>query len=158
MNCYYPLNFPCDTEVLRSRLKEVEWTPLVKVRKHGDPHGTPDGWYRSDIPNYPEYKSIMKRVRDIWGIADGEIIKQSPGVEIPFHIGNKNVSFNLLIYGKSPIIYEEIGKVHYHCILHNHSKRHTIPSSDVDRYLLRVRLYPLTFEDAVKRYINRTGD
>tara|TARA_B100000424_G_scaffold137981_1_gene104728 strand:- start:298 stop:798 length:501 start_codon:yes stop_codon:yes gene_type:complete len=82
-----------------------------------------------------------------------QFFKQMPGCEIPFHTdGRPMCSINILLSeNNSPITFEDIGDVYYHCALLNIKKKHKVKSSKTERWLFNLSILDKTYEECIER-------
>lgn len=158
MNEYYKiLDIQYDKNKLIEEHKKVSFKPFSTEKKFGGWFDYAPTWMQGKIVNdelirYPE----ISRLRDYFcnQLVTKDIrprfYKQEANTSVPIHNDvNTTCCINIILSDTfAPIVFEDIGAVHYSCALLNVTKRHEVPKFKSERLLLKFSMFDVSYEEA----------
>ena len=145
-------------DLLLKEMETYEYRPYENEVKRGKWSDYYPSWRFSEIRNEEpsEVNRIVSIVTEKIGSQKFRVhfFKQQANTEVPWHTDiNSKSSFNINLSDDSaPVHFEPDIEIYYKCAILNVQIRHYVPPYPKERNLLKISIYDVTYDEAIKRW------
>ena len=162
----YDIELSYDKAKLLDEMNNVDLAPFNDEGPHGNIQSkippkswfcNPPTWLQGHVINEcPEVSKVQSQICELLECKDirPRYYKLEKDTELPMHPDRGTLcAINIILsdnYG--PLIFGELGPVHYSCALLNLEKRHAVPAFPEERILLKFSIFDVLYKDALSNY------
>ena len=155
---YTNLDLNYSDEKLIRESTGIKYKPFESGRNRGTWFDYAPTWLQGRVFDTRPYEEIDRLTNLLREKAELEEIrprfyKQEKNTEVPMHADHNTLCCVNIILSETaaPIVFEDIGEIHYRCALINITRRHMVPKFNTERLLLKFSIFDKTYEEVKAR-------